>query len=578
MDAMDLTATIPDEPLSAVLPEGWTPLTDQLFEYRAADGAIAWDLDRQERTAGRRSAVYTAADLELQVTQTACTDYGAMVCRQVLTNTAAAAVTLSRLQPLHLTWSAGDEPVYIRTVGGGLNQRSYPPETFRVETVRGDSRADVWMENGWDGRSSGGKLPLMTVCCGDGAVTAGLEWSGLWWMDAQAEAGAACRLSCHIPVDGMVLEPGESLELPAAHYVFSSGGLEDASPAIRRYLRDCIVPPCGGRPFRPQVTYNHWFGLGPDIDEALLRRQFARAAKLGVRYAVVDAGWYGGCINGDFGTGVGNWDLVDEAKFPDGFEPVAQAARDHGLKLGLWLEVERAHRQSRWVREHPECFIDIGGDYLHIDLSRPAAVDTCVAVVQKAIDAWGVEWIKLDYNIGPRPFWEKADPTGKIQFAYVRGLYRFYDPPAGGQPVAGHRELRLRRAAHRPRHAGPHAHPEPDRPASLGRRPRGRRIRRAGPVPGARAGLCGLSAPGGPPHTAPQGLAGRRDVPSEPPAAGDRRGRPPHGPVADGRRAALRLGARHVPGPGVRGGGPSRGRRASCRGRIKSVAQGGGIT
>jgi alpha-galactosidase len=39
----------------------------------------------------------------------------------------------------------------------------------------------------------------------------------------------------------------------------------------------------------------------------------------------------------------------------------------------------------------------------------------------------GVEWSRWDYNIGPRPYWNAADPSGKIQFAYVAGLYRVLD-------------------------------------------------------------------------------------------------------------------------------------------------------
>ncbi len=176
-------------------------------------------------------------------------------------------------------------------------------------------------------------------------MVAGLEWSGLWWMDARCD-GECLRLSCRIPVNGIVLGPGERFDLPAAHYVFSSEGLDGATNACRRYIGDCVVPAVDGEKLVAAFDYNHWFGIGPDINEHLLRRQADRAADLGVEHFIIDAGWYGGCVEGDFETGVGNWSMVDRTKFP------------HGLKLGLWFEVERAHRQSVWVREHPEWFFE----------------------------------------------------------------------------------------------------------------------------------------------------------------------------------------------------------------------------
>jgi hypothetical protein len=39
----------------------------------------------------------------------------------------------------------------------------------------------------------------------------------------------------------------------------------------------------------------------------------------------------------------------------------------------------------------------------------------------------GLEWIGLDLNIDPAPFWRLADPPGKGELAYCRGLYRLLD-------------------------------------------------------------------------------------------------------------------------------------------------------
>ena len=415
--------------ITEVFPTKWSFLSEQMFVFSTSAGQVSFVQTDVKKTGSmvEQTFVDRTNSLRLHTKLRPIESYRAIKQECVLTNDSdRLSPALTQIQPLHLEWQTGETPVYIRTIGGGLNESIYPPNTFRVETVRCDSSGFVWMENGFDGRSSNEKIPLMTVCCGDDAVVAGLEWSGLWWMSAK-NSGDHLRISCKIPVNGLVLEPGESLKLPAAHYIFSSGGLDGAVNACRRYLGDCIIPTRNGKKIIPGFDYNHWFGIGPDINEDLLKRQADRAAEIGVEHFIIDAGWYGGCVEGNFETGVGSWELVDSTKFPHGLKPIAAYVHSKGLKLGLWFEVERAYRQSKWAKEHPEWFFDIGGDYLHIDLSNGLAVRACVDVVQDAVDRLGISWLKLDYNIGPRRFWEKADPTGKIQFAYIEGLYTFFD-------------------------------------------------------------------------------------------------------------------------------------------------------
>jgi hypothetical protein len=38
-----------------------------------------------------------------------------------------------------------------------------------------------------------------------------------------------------------------------------------------------------------------------------------------------------------------------------------------------------------------------------------------------------IRWLRWDSNQAPGPTWDAVDPTGKVQFAYVHGLYRVFD-------------------------------------------------------------------------------------------------------------------------------------------------------
>ena len=349
---------------------------------------------------------------------------------------------------MRLSWLAPGNtlPSYARTVGGGHNEKLYPPHAFRLDTLRLDPGEFDWTENGWDGRSSNKDMPMLLGTVGQDALVGALEWSGYWWGSIARGSLQDYTLQIKVPISGIRLKPGERLTLPAAHYVFASGALNGATNAFRRYLNRHILPTLAGRPMQPVVNYNHWFGLGPSITEPVMFRQVDLAAKAGVEYFILDAGWYAGCRGGDFEPGVGNLETVDQTKFPRGLKPLAQRIRSAGMQVGLWFELERAHRTSDWATRHGDWFIDIGRDYLHLDLSIPQAQDACIRVMTSAIKDLGLTWLKLDYNIGPKPSWDHKDPSGQIQFTYLQGLYRVLDEVRQDLPGGDHGIAALRAA------------------------------------------------------------------------------------------------------------------------------------
>src|SRR5690606_1096694 len=60
----------------------------------------------------------------------------------------------------------------------------------------------------------------------------------------------------------------------------------------------------------------------------------------GVRYLVIDAGWYKG-DQGDWSNAHGDW-IPSRKLFPEGLVAAAAAIRQRGLIPGLWFEMETA--------------------------------------------------------------------------------------------------------------------------------------------------------------------------------------------------------------------------------------------
>ncbi|TAK22713.1 MAG: alpha-galactosidase [Chloroflexota bacterium] len=393
----------------------------------APDGGVAWTLTHPS---GLRAECSVEIDRPLNA---------ARVRVALINDGGELSPPLSAIKPLYLIWQElGRDGVTVRAVSGGVHAGYYPPHAFRdhaaafLPSTTGPGRVEggpLRIESGPDGRSSNGHLPILQMRIGDAGLVAALEWSGLWYQQiGSARWDQDLVWEAGIPVRDLVLAPNERLDLPTVHLIAFRGDDDDGGNACRRYVYDRICPDLDGYRPVPPLSYDHWFGIFNEFDEPLMRRQADRAAELGLEYFAVDAGWFAGCGAGsDFSSGVGNLGRVDRNKFPHGLEPLANYSRDRGLKFGLWFELERAHRDSDLAREHPEWMIDVGAPFLHANFGLSAVQDHAIELVSGWIERLGLEWGRWDYNFGPRVYWERADPTGKIQFAYLSGLYRVLD-------------------------------------------------------------------------------------------------------------------------------------------------------
>jgi alpha-galactosidase len=346
--------------------------------------------------------------------------------------------------PLNIT--VGDRP-FACGYGGGLTDGFYPPKAYRPEAVTfGEARqwrpASRGFHRWWvgkgvyrlasieAGRSSVPNIPLMQAgwrtSDGEIGLWAALEWSGRWSIEFGNEMAWQFAFRAGPRVNKLVLEPGETLRLPRVHVGICDPTEDGFANSIRRYVAEVLSPDVAGRRPGPVAAYDHWFGLHENINEAVLIEQIDRAAELGLEYFVVDAGWYP-APQDKFWTGVGNWHGVDTAKFPRGLEPVAEHTKAKGLGFGLWFEPERAYRGSDWLDRHPEWFWDTGGASPHLNLTLREAQDGLIEMLSGWIERLDIRWLRWDNNQAPGPFWDAIDPTGKVQFGYVEGLYRVFD-------------------------------------------------------------------------------------------------------------------------------------------------------
>ena len=90
------------------------------------------------------------------------------------------------------------------------------------------------------------------------------------------------------------------------------------------------------------IAANSWGDFHTDINEAKILAEIEAAAELGIESVAVDAGWTPNIMGGD----------PDPEKFPNGFAPICERAKELGVKLELWMVPTRLDGQL--LKDHPD--------------------------------------------------------------------------------------------------------------------------------------------------------------------------------------------------------------------------------
>ncbi len=348
--------------------------------------------------------------------------------RLALTNVAdTLSPVLSHIEFCRLTHAITTESVpVVHHCGGGLTDAVFPSAAWRVKRTELPDWAALKLE-GARGRSSNKDLPLFLVT--DERDEAGLAfavgYSGNVVSTILREFDyRSVVVSAGIRDLQLRIPPGETVPVSSMLVVPYRGDHLTGLNALRRVLREQVCPPA-----TPRITYDHWFGLESRYDETILLREAEVQAQLGTEVFVVDAAW---AQQGNVPHyGAGNWETVDDQKFPHGLKAFADKVRGLGMKFGLWIEPETVEAGTQMDRQFPDALIRLPGAHRYLaDFSRPEIGEHLFAVTGRLVDEFGVEWFRVDSNLDPDPYWATiADPgeRGYRELRHFEGFYRYLD-------------------------------------------------------------------------------------------------------------------------------------------------------
>jgi alpha-galactosidase len=260
-----------------------------------------------------------------------------------------------------------------------------------------------------------------------------LAWAGSWQMeifrqhdDVAISGGIADREFGHWM---KTLLPGESIASPQATVACVRGDLDDLCDRLTT-MQDAAVNLQPAVEQNLPVVFNEWCTTWGDPSHEKLCAIADRLIGSGVRYLVIDAGWYKGADT-DWSSGHGDWN-PSETLFPNGLKATADAIRERGLIPGLWFEMETVGSQSAAFKLGKH-FITRDGVPVTVrerrfwDLNDPAAIDYLSEKVIDLLESCGFGYLKVDYNETAGLGCDHPDSQGEGLRRQIEGTYRFFD-------------------------------------------------------------------------------------------------------------------------------------------------------
>lgn len=191
------------------------------------------------------------------------------------------------------------------------------------------------------------------------------------------------------------LGPGESFESPEA-VIAEGGSLCQVCDRLVRAQHPKISPLDG----QMDILYNEYCTTWGNPSFENLKRICDKLAGKGIRYLVIDSGWYG--HSEYWWESIGDWD-VNEQRFPGGMKPIADYIRSRGMIPGLWFEMESLapgsehYHQSEHLVRKDGVPLTVGGKRFW-DMEDPWVIEYLSQKVIRLLKDCGFGYLKVDYN------------------------------------------------------------------------------------------------------------------------------------------------------------------------------------
>jgi alpha-galactosidase len=365
--------------------------------------------------------------------------------RTVVENTSGAPIDLELLASFSISgitpYAPDDAPGRLR-----LHRfRSSWSDEGRWETHTAE---ELGLERAWIGQGvrcerfgALGSLPVLGFhpCAAIEDAVAGVTWAaqlavpGSWQMEfyrkhdsLSLSGGLVDREFGHWM---KTIPAGGTFASPFAFLTAVCGGVDEACAALVQ-AQQFLLPPQPASEDGLPVIFNEWgttWGHPSHVNMVSLARALRGS---GVRYLVMDAGWYAP-QGGGWSSAHGDW-IPNREMYPGGLRATAEAIRAEGLIPGLWFELETCGSDSALFKKpdlllHRDGAPITAGGRRFLDLRKPEVVDYLAERVIGTLRDGGFGYLKVDYNSTAGFGADGAESPGEGLRQHMEASQAFFD-------------------------------------------------------------------------------------------------------------------------------------------------------
>lgn len=229
------------------------------------------------------------------------------------------------------------------------------------------------------------------------------------------------------------LPANEVFTTPEFIFTLSYNGSSEGSRNLHEWARNYSLKDGKGTRL---TLLNNWENTGFNFNQEILANLMKEAKHLGVDMFLLDDGWFANKYprNNDK-AGLGDWE-VNHNKLPGGIPALVDAAKEAGVKFGIWIEPEMVNPKSELFEKHPDWAIHDDNrtmyyyrNQLVLDLSNPAVQDYVYSIVESILkENPDIAYFKWDCNSPITNIYSPylKDRQGNLYIDHMRGVYNVF--------------------------------------------------------------------------------------------------------------------------------------------------------
>jgi alpha-galactosidase len=411
--------------------------SDELLrDWKRTDASRELDAQRRERT---RSWVDAATGMQVRLVATEYAGFPVVEWTVWIKNAGKADTPIiENIQGLNSTFAANPKDALslhgIR--GDTCVAESFQPWTRELNTGARHVFSPPAKGGYASGKSSDGPdgWPYWNLQTPGGGMILAVGWPGQWEARFERSEDGSLHLRAGQQLTRLVLKPDEEIRTPSTTLLFWQGDdLVRAQNLWRSWYLAHVLPRIDGVPQSPTTQIQvggslaSWPGVQAYLDAGIKPDILWRDAGSDSKST-----WYpsAGPRKTEW-LNTGTWE-PDPTRYPQGFRPFSNKARENGMQFLLWFEPERVGDPGSWIgKNHPDWLLpgNSAGDVLN--LGNPDALKWLIDHIDGMVKSQGLDWYREDLNgDGYGTAWRKADAPdrqGITENLHVQGHLAFWD-------------------------------------------------------------------------------------------------------------------------------------------------------